>query len=70
MEACYQKKTNILGYHHLLTLACKLAIEIHCSEIKMRVAHGRERKDDRSLGRAKTVLNSELERGMPPGLRV
>lgn len=34
MKACYLRKANALGYHHLLILECKWAGEISCSEVK------------------------------------
>lgn len=34
MKARYLRKANVLSYHHLLTLECKLASEISGSQIK------------------------------------
>lgn len=58
----------------MLTLVCKLANEISCSQIGA-LSGPRKRKGGgvgwggRGLGRARTVLNRKLERDMDPRFR-
>ena len=46
MEVCNLRKANALGYHHLLTLDCRLAGEVGCSQIKDSSSTRKGEEDD------------------------
>ena len=46
MEVCNLRKAKALGYHHLLTLDCRLAGEIGCSQINDSSSTRKGEEDD------------------------